>query len=110
MSRKVPEIDQLLIIFHAASDMTREKAISVAKDLCLHCCRLQQEIAGQSAIDSDMRLVITSLAQSCKDVLSAIEQADLGGEVLWINRGSAVHETASERLQSVIYDSEKCLK
>jgi len=50
MSRKAPEIDQLLIMFHAANDMTREKAISVAKDLCLHCCRLQQEVAGAEAL------------------------------------------------------------
>ena len=50
MSRKAPEIDQLLIMFHAANDMTHEKAISVAKDLCLHCCRLQQEVAGAEAL------------------------------------------------------------
>jgi hypothetical protein len=48
MFRKAPEIDQLLIMFHAAKDMTHEKAIGVVGDLCLHCCRLQQEIAGQT--------------------------------------------------------------
>ncbi len=50
MSRKAPSIEQLLIMFHAANDMTQEKAISVAKDLCLHCCRLQQEVAGAEAL------------------------------------------------------------
>ena len=61
MSRKAPEIDQLQIMFHAANDMTREKAIGVAKDLCLNCCRLHQEIAKQSEIsketEGDLRLL-----------------------------------------------------
>ena len=42
------------------------------------------------------------LLQACRDVLDAIEQADLGGEVLWIKRGSPIHESASDRLQDVI--------
>ena len=42
------------------------------------------------------------LLAACRVVLAAIEQANLGGEVLWINRGSAVHESASERLADVI--------
>lgn len=50
MARKAPETDQLLVMFHAVNDMTREKAIGVAKDLCLHCCRLQQELSGAQAL------------------------------------------------------------
>jgi|GEM_PF-3853950 len=42
------------------------------------------------------------LLAACRVVLAAIEQANLGGEVLWINRGSPVHESASERLADVI--------
>lgn len=49
LSRKAPSIEQLLVMFHAANDMTHEKAIGIAKDLCLHCCRLQQEIIGAEA-------------------------------------------------------------
>jgi hypothetical protein len=70
MSRKSPEINQLLIMFHAANDMTREKAIGVAKDLCLHCCRLQQEITGQAAIASDTEGDLRQLASWVDSVLS----------------------------------------
>lgn len=70
MSRKAPEIDQLLIMFHAANDMTREKAISVAKHLCLHCCRLQQEIACQQQIGNDCEGDLRQLASWVDAMLS----------------------------------------
>ena len=42
---------------------------------------------------------------SLRAILDAIESADLGGAVLWINPPYAldgVHETASERLQAML--------
>lgn len=50
LSRKAPDIEQLLIIFHAATDMTHAKAIGTVGDLCLHCCRLQKELEGAMAL------------------------------------------------------------
>lgn len=66
MSRKAPETEQLLIMFHAANDMTQERAIGVAKDLCLYCCRLQREIDGHEALASDAEL---------KEVTNRMERA-----------------------------------
>jgi hypothetical protein len=70
MSRKAPEIDQLQIMFHSANDMTREKAIGVAKDLCLNCCRLHQEIAGQSEISKETEGDLRQLAWWVDSALS----------------------------------------
>jgi len=62
--------------------------------------------------DDDLRLInaLPELLEACRVVLAAIEQANLGGEVLWINRGSPVHESASERLADVIEQAtgERC--
>jgi hypothetical protein len=83
MSRKSPEIDQLLIMFHAANDMTREKAVNTAKDLCLHCCRLQQEIAGQAALNSDTKGDLRQLASWVDSVLS--------GNSSHVEQGSSIY-------------------
>jgi hypothetical protein len=46
-----------------------------------------------------------ALLAACEAALHAIENADLGGEVLWVrppHQAAAVHETASERLAAAI--------
>jgi len=65
---------------------------------------MDDEDAKHGLTDDELRLASAApeLLQACRLVLVAIEQADLGGEVLWINRGSPVHESASERLADVI--------
>lgn len=45
------------------------------------------------------------LLETCKAVLDAINRADLGGKVLWIEppyQLAEIHETASEALEAVI--------
>ena len=48
---------------------------------------------------------IKELTAACEAVLDAIEKTDLNGAVLWINppyQAEGVHETAWERLRSVL--------
>ena len=54
--------------------------------------------------EADARLIAAApdLLEACRLVLDAIEQANLCGEVLWIKRGSPIHESATDRLQAVI--------
>lgn len=77
------------------------RSISAGSGLFLH--RTGFEITGFIS-EADARLIAAApeLLEACRLVLDAIEQANLRGEVLWIHRNSAVHESASERLQHVI--------
>lgn len=60
-----------------------------------------------AAVEANARLIAASpdLLAACEAALNAIENADLGGEVLWVrppHQAAAVHETASERLAAAI--------
>jgi len=47
---KAPEVDQLLLIWNAADDMSHQRAKDAVCDLAMACCRLQQELAGAQAL------------------------------------------------------------
>ena len=63
---------------------------------------LPESVARVDEENARLMAAAPELLDACRDVLDAIEQSDLGGEVLWIKRGSPIHESASDRLQDVI--------
>jgi len=76
--------------------------ISQATGPCAASCSVQSSIAAEMQANALLIAAAPDLLAACRLVLDAIEQANLGGEVLWIKRGSPVHESATDRLQAVI--------
>ncbi len=71
---------------------------------------IENIIAPDAAAELDrLKVVNAELLEACKAVLATIERADLGGKCLWIEppyQASAVHETATERLQAAIANAQ----
>ena len=83
LSKKTPEIIQLLEIFECSRLFTKRETEDKVAELALACCRLQQEILGHQLLQSEVEGDLRQLASWVDSVLS--------GNSPHVEEGSSIH-------------------